>query len=75
MCIRDRDNPLPEDNWEGPTGFIHQVILDEYLDDHQAPEDCEYYICGPPAMMNAVFGMLDDLGVESEAIRFDDFGS
>jgi len=69
------DNPLPEDNWEGPTGFIHQVILDEYLDDHQAPEDCEYYMCGPPAMMNAVFGMLDDLGVESEAIRFDDFGS
>jgi Na+-transporting NADH:ubiquinone oxidoreductase subunit F len=69
------DNPLPEDDWEGPTGFIHQVILDEYLDDHQAPEDCEYYMCGPPAMMNAVFGMLDDLGVESEAIRFDDFGS
>ena len=69
------DNPLPEDNWEGPTGFIHQVILDEYLNDHPAPEDCEYYMCGPPAMMNAVFGMLDDLGVESEAIRFDDFGS
>jgi Na+-transporting NADH:ubiquinone oxidoreductase subunit F len=69
------DNPLPEDDWEGPTGFIHQVILDEYLDDHQAPEDCEYYMCGPPAMMNAVFGMLDDLGVEPEAIRFDDFGS
>ena len=69
------DNPLPEDNWEGPTGFIHQVILDEYLDDHHAPEDCEYYMCGPPAMMNAVFGMLDDLGVEPEAIRFDDFGS
>ena len=69
------DNPLPEDNWEGSTGFIHQVILDEYLDDHQAPEDCEYYMCGPPAMMNAVFGMLDDLGVEPEAIRFDDFGS
>ena len=69
------DNPLPEDNWEGPTGFIHQVILDEYLDNHHAPEDCEYYMCGPPAMMNAVFGMLDDLGVEPEAIRFDDFGS
>ncbi len=69
------DNPLPEDNWEGPIGFIHQVILDEYLNDHQAPEDCEYYMCGPPAMMNAVFSMLDDLGVESEAIRFDDFGS
>ena len=69
------DNPLPEDNWEGSTGFIHQVILDEYLNDHQAPEDCEYYMCGPPAMMTAVFGMLDDLGVEPEAIRFDDFGS
>ena len=51
------------------------MILDEYLNDHQAPEDCEYYMCGPPAMMTAVFGMLDDLGVEPEAIRFDDFGS
>jgi len=69
------EDGLAEDDWEGPTGFIHQVILDEYLDDHQAPEDCEYYMCGPPAMMNAVFGMLDDLGVEPEAIRFDDFGS
>ena len=69
------DSPQPEDNWEGPTGFIHQVILDEYLKDHESPEDCEYYMCGPPAMMNAVFGMLDDLGVEPEAIRFDDFGS
>ena len=47
----------------------------DYLKDHPAPEDCEYYMCGPPAMMNAVFGMLDDLGVEPEAIRFDDFGS
>ena len=69
------DSPQPEDNWEGPTGFIHQVILDEYLKSHESPEDCEYYMCGPPAMMNAVFGMLDDLGVEPEAIRFDDFGS
>ena len=69
------DSPQPEDNWEGPTGFIHQVILDEYLKNHESPEDCEYYMCGPPAMMNAVFGMLDDLGVEPEAIRFDDFGS
>ena len=69
------DSPQPEDNWEGPTGFIHQVILDEYLKSHESPEDCEYYMCGPPAMMNAVFGMLDDLGVEPEAIKFDDFGS
>ena len=69
------DSPQPEDNWEGPTGFIHQVILEEYLKDHESPEDCEYYMCGPPAMMNAVFGMLDDLGVEPESIRFDDFGS
>ena len=69
------DSPQPEDNWKGPTGFIHQVILDEYLKNHESPEDCEYYMCGPPAMMNAVFGMLDDLGVESEAIKFDDFGS
>ena len=69
------DSPQPEDNWEGPTGFIHQVILEEYLKNHESPEDCEYYMCGPPAMMNAVFGMLDDLGVEPESIRFDDFGS
>nr|ADI22117.1 Na+-transporting NADH:ubiquinone oxidoreductase, subunit NqrF [uncultured Planctomycetales bacterium HF0200_11L05] len=69
------DSPQPEDNWKGPTGFIHQVILDEYLKNHESPEDCEYYMCGPPAMMNAVFGMLDDLGVEPEAIKFDDFGS
>ena len=56
-------------------GAHHQVILEEYLKDHESPEDCEYYMCGPPAMMNAVFGMLDDLGVEPESIRFDDFGS
>ena len=67
------DNPQPEDNWNGPTGFIHQIILDGYLSAHPAPEDCEYYMCGPPAMMDAVFGMLDDLGVEPEDIRFDDF--
>ena len=69
------DNPLPEDNWVGPNGFIHQVILDEYLNEHPSPEDCEYYLCGPPPMMSAVFGMLDSLGVEPEAIKFDDFGS
>ncbi len=66
--------PLPEDNWEGYVGFIHQVILDEYLGKHKAPEDCEYYLCGPPMMINAVFKMLDDLGVEPENILFDDFG-
>ena len=68
-------DPLPEDNWEGLTGFIHQVIHDEYLKDHPAPEDCEYYMCGPPMMMDACFTMLDSLGVEPEAIKFDDFGS
>ena len=68
-------DPLPEDNWEGLTGFIHQVIHDEYLNNHPAPEDCEYYMCGPPMMMDACFTMLDSLGVEPEAIKFDDFGS
>ena len=68
-------DPLPEDNWEGPTGFIHQVIHDDYLSSHKAPEDCEYYMCGPPMMMDACFKMLDSLGVEPEAIKFDDFGS
>ena len=67
--------PLPEDNWTGPTGFIHQVVLDEYLSKHPAPEDVEYYLCGPPMMLQAVLRMLDDLGVEEEMIRFDDFGS
>jgi len=66
--------PLPEDNWEGPTGFIHQILHDNYLKDHPAPEDCEYYLCGPPMMNEAVFKMLDSLGVERENILFDDFG-
>jgi Na+-transporting NADH:ubiquinone oxidoreductase subunit F len=66
--------PLPEDNWNGYTGFIHQVLYDNYLNEHQAPEDCEYYICGPPMMNDAVLKMLDDLGVEPENILFDDFG-
>ena len=69
------DNPLPEDNWEGHVGFIHQVVFEQYLKDHPAPEDCEYYLCGPPPMVAAVLGMLDDLGVEPENIRLDDFGS
>ncbi len=67
-------DPLKEDQWEGYTGFIHQVLLDNYLKDHPAPEDCEYYICGPPPMMAACFQMLDRLGVEPENILFDDFG-
>lgn len=66
--------PLPEDNWDGFTGFIHQVLLDNYLEGHDAPEDIEYYICGPPMMNAAVFKMLDDLGVEPENIAYDDFG-
>ena len=66
--------PLPDDDWQGHTGFIHQVLYDNYLKDHPAPEDVEYYICGPPMMNEAVFGMLDDLGVEKENIAFDDFG-
>jgi len=66
--------PLPEDNWEGYTGFIHQVLFDNYLKDHPAPEDVEYYLCGPPMMLKACMKMLDDLGVESENILFDDFG-
>ncbi len=66
--------PLPEDNWTGPTGFIHQVLYDLYLKDHPAPEDCEYYLCGPPPMLSAVIDMLYDNGVEQEDIMFDDFG-
>jgi Na+-transporting NADH:ubiquinone oxidoreductase subunit F len=67
-------DPLPEDNWNGYTGFIHQILYEHYLKEHPAPEDCEYYICGPPMMNAAVFKMLDDLGVEPENIMFDDFG-
>lgn len=67
-------DPLPEDNWEGPTGFIHSVVLEEYLKNHEDPTEIEYYICGPPLMISAVTNMLDDLGVDPENIRFDDFG-
>jgi Na+-transporting NADH:ubiquinone oxidoreductase subunit F len=66
--------PKPEDNWDGDKGFIHQVILDNYLSKHDAPEDIEYYLCGPPMMNDAVFKMLYDLGVPDEMIAFDDFG-
>jgi Na+-transporting NADH:ubiquinone oxidoreductase subunit F len=67
-------DPQPEDNWDGYTGFIHNVIYENYLKDHDAPEDCEYYMCGPPMMNSAVIGMLKDLGVEDENILLDDFG-
>jgi Na+-transporting NADH:ubiquinone oxidoreductase subunit F len=67
-------DPLPEDEWTGDTGFIHQVVLEKYLKDHPAPEDLEYYMCGPPMMNQAVINMLLDLGVEPENIMLDDFG-
>ena len=65
----------PEDNWTGYTGFIHQVIFDNYLKNHEAPEDIEYYLCGPPMMTAAVVKMLDSLGVPPENIMYDNFGS
>ncbi|WP_299974949.1 NADH:ubiquinone reductase (Na(+)-transporting) subunit F [uncultured Pseudoteredinibacter sp.] len=83
MLARENDNfewhvalsdPQPEDNWEGLTGFIHNVLYEQYLKDHPAPEDCEYYMCGPPMMNAAVIAMLKDLGVEDENILLDDFG-
>ncbi|MAZ89750.1 MAG: NADH:ubiquinone reductase (Na(+)-transporting) subunit F [Cellvibrionaceae bacterium] len=83
MLARENENfdwhvalsdPQPEDNWTGMTGFIHNVLYDEYLKDHPAPEDCEYYMCGPPMMNAAVVKMLKDLGVEDENILLDDFG-
>ena len=67
--------PMPEDNWDGPVGFIHQVIYDNYLVKHEEPEDIEFYICGPPMMNAAVTKMLYDLGVPDEMVAFDDFGS
>lgn len=66
--------PKPEDNWTGYTGFIHNVLLENYLKDHPAPEDCEYYMCGPPMMNTAVINMLLSIGVERENIMLDDFG-
>jgi Na+-transporting NADH:ubiquinone oxidoreductase subunit F len=68
-------DPKPADNWTGATGFIHQVIHDQYLKNHPAPEDIEYYICGPALMTSAIVQMLDNLGVPKENILFDDFGS
>lgn len=67
-------DPQPEDNWEGYTGFIHNVLYENYLKDHPAPEDCEFYMCGPPVMNAAVISMLKSLGVEDENILLDDFG-
>ena len=81
-------DPQEEDDWENPesesrkplgskmgyTGFIHQVLLDNYLSNHPSPEDCEYYMCGPPMMNQAVLNMLDELGVEPENVFLDDFG-
>ena len=76
--------PLPEDNWQikedidapgdGFKGFIHQVLIDNYLSKHEEPEEIEYYFCGPPLMNAAVIKMLDDFGVPEENISFDDFG-
>ena len=66
--------PQPEDNWQGLTGFIHQVLFENYLKHHSAPEDVNYYMCGPPVMTKAVLDMLDNLGVESSNIHYDDFG-
>ncbi len=83
MLARENDNfewhvalsdPLPEDNWDGYTGFIHNVLLEEFIKNHPAPEDCEYYMCGPPMMNSAVINMLIENGVEPENIMLDDFG-
>ncbi len=83
MLAKENDNfewhvalsdSLPEDNWTGYTGFIHNVLFEEYLKNHRAPEDCEFYLCGPPMMNSAVIKMLLDNGVEPENIMLDDFG-
>ncbi|MGZ5051029.1 MAG: NADH:ubiquinone reductase (Na(+)-transporting) subunit F [Methylobacter sp.] len=83
MLARENDNfewhvalsdPLPEDNWTGYTGFIHNVLYENFIKNHPAPEDCEFYMCGPPVMNAAVIKMLLDNGVEPENILLDDFG-
>ena len=66
--------PMPEDNWEGPTGFIHNIALDSYLNVHDDPSEIEYYMCGPPMMIDACDKMLYDLGVERDMIAYDSFG-
>lgn len=72
-CVAMSD-PQPEDNWKGEVGFVHNILYERYLKDHPSPEDCEYYICGPPIMLTLAQEMLENLGVESENILFDDFG-
>ncbi len=67
-------DPLPSDNWTGHTGFIHQVLLEEYLNNHEDPTEVEYYLCGPPIMLKCMMEMLDSIGVDKEMIEFDDFG-
>lgn len=67
-------DPLPEDNWDGLVGFIHEVLYENYLKDHPTPEDCEYYMCGPPMMVDALKKLLYDLGVEEGNVLLDDFG-
>ncbi len=71
MALSD---PAPTDNWKGMTGFIHEALYENYLKDHPTPEDCEYYLCGPPMMVTAVRNMLDSLGVDPDNVYFDDFG-
>ena len=66
--------PQEEDDWDGKTGFSHQVLFDDYLKHHDSTEDCEYYMCGPPMMNKAVIDMLINIGVEPESIMLDDFG-
>ena len=66
--------PMPEDDWNGYTGFIHQVLYDNYLGKHEDPSEVEYYMCGPPPMISAAENMLDDLGVENDMIAYDKFG-
>ncbi|MDH3236080.1 MAG: NADH:ubiquinone reductase (Na(+)-transporting) subunit F, partial [Alphaproteobacteria bacterium] len=68
-------DPAPGDDWDGATGFIHDVVFERHLKDHPAPEDCEYYLCGPPLMIKAVLAMLDEAGVDDDSIFNDDFGS
>ncbi|MEJ2604331.1 MAG: NADH:ubiquinone reductase (Na(+)-transporting) subunit F [Gammaproteobacteria bacterium] len=68
-------DPLPDDDWDGPVGFVHRVAYEQYLKDHPAPEELEYYLCGPPVMTAAVIQMLDELGVDRDSIFLDDFGS
>ena len=64
----------PEENWKGYQGYVHKCMYDLYLKDHPAPEDCEYYLCGPPALMASVVKTLESIGVEPENIYYDDFG-